>query len=158
MNKIRSSIQIQRVLDLSSHDISSLLRDSIENGHNHLQRLLDDYISGENKFMKPGESLFIALLNNTIVGICGINQYSYNDSTYGRIRRLYVHKGHRHSGIGRMLVDAVTRQANGKFVKLILRTDNPIAATFYEALGFKATNEIFNATHLKELEAKRQNN
>jgi GNAT superfamily N-acetyltransferase len=57
-----------------------------------------------------------------IIGICGLNQDAYNDLTYGRIRRLYVLKSHRESGIARMLVEAVIRQANGKFEKLILRT------------------------------------
>jgi ribosomal protein S18 acetylase RimI-like enzyme len=150
MSEIMDNIQIKQVFDLTPFDISFLLGDSILDGHRHIQRLIDDYISGKNKFMKPGESLFIALLGNNIIGICGLNQYPYNDSTYGRIRRLYVLKSYRESGIGRMLVEAVIKQANGKFEKLILRTDNPIASKFYESLGFKMTIDILHATHIKE--------
>jgi len=149
-------IQIQQIPDLSPSDISFLLNDSILDGHNHIQRLVDDYVTGKNRFMKPGESLFIALLGNKIVGICGLNQYPYYNPTYGRIRRLYVLKTYRQSGIGRMLVEAVIRQANGKFEKLILRTDNPVASKFYESLGFKVATDILNATHIKTLKRTNQ--
>lgn len=151
MSEITGNIQIQQVLDLLSFDLSSLLDDSITDGHRHIQRLISDYKIGENKFKKSGESLFIALLGNTIIGICGLNQCPYNGLTYGRIRRLYVKKSYRRSGIGRMLVEAVIRMANGKFEKLILRTDNPIAGRFYESLGFKRAFDILNATHIKTL-------
>lgn len=144
-------IKIQQVFNLSSFNISSLAKDSIADGHKHIQRLTDDYKTGENTFMKPGESLFVALFENRVVGICGLNQYDCNDLTYGRIRRLYVKKNYRKLGIGRMLVEAVIKQANGKFEKLILRTDNPIACRFYESLGFKPTTDILNATHIKEV-------
>jgi predicted GNAT family N-acyltransferase len=155
MHKTMNNIQLQQVYDLSSFDISSLLNDSIADGHRHIQRLVDDYISGHNRFNNSGESLFIALFNNTIVGICGLNQYTDHNSSCGRIRRLYVQKNFRKSGIGRMLVEAVIRQANGKFEKLILKTKNPVAGKFYECLGFKVTNDIFDVTHTKELEIKR---
>jgi ribosomal protein S18 acetylase RimI-like enzyme len=152
MNEIMDDIQIQHVLDLLLFDISFLLNDSILDGHRHIQQLVDDYKSGKNKFMKPGESLFIALLSNKAVGICGLNQDPYNDSAFGRIRRLYVMKNNRESGIGRTLVETVIRQANGKFEKLVLRTNNPIASKFYESLGFRVTIDILNATHIKEFE------
>ena len=145
-------IQIQHVPDLLPLDISFLLNDSILDGHRHIQRLMGDYKSGRNRFTKPGESLFIALLSNKAVGICGLNQDPYNGSAYGRIRRLYVMKNHRESGIGRTLVEAVIKQANGKFEKLVLRTNNPIAGKFYESLGFRVTMDILHATHIKELE------
>ena len=146
------NIQIQQVFDISRFDISLLLDDSILDGHRHIERLIDDYRSGQNRFTKSGESLFIAVLGSKIVGICGLNQDPYNGLTFGRIRRLYVMTSYRKYGIGRLLVEAVVKQANGKFGNLILRTDNPTASIFYETLGFKATSEILNATHIKTLE------
>jgi ribosomal protein S18 acetylase RimI-like enzyme len=152
MSERMDNVQIQQVFDISLFDISFLLEDSILDGHRHIQRLIDDYRSGKNRFTKSGESLFIALLNYKMVGICGLNQDPYNNLTFGRIRRLYVMKNYRKCGIGRLLVEAVIKEANGKFKKLILRTDNPIASIFYETLGFKATSEILNTTHIKEVE------
>ena len=152
MNELLDQIQIQQVPDLLRFDISFIFNDSISDGYRHIQQLIDDYKSGRNRFVKPGESLFIALLSDRAVGICGLNQDPYNGSAYGRIRRLYVMKNHRETGIGRTLVEAVIKQANGTFDKLVLRTDNPVAGKFYESLGFKVTMDILHATHIKEVE------
>lgn len=144
--------QIQEVSDLLLFDLSSLEKDSNMDGHRHISRLIDEYKSGKNRFSKPGEALFIATEDQTIVGVCGINQDPYNDQRIGRLRRLYVLREFRRYGIGRMLVESVIKNSKGKFEKLILRTDNPVACEFYKSLGFKEITEMANTTHIIELE------
>ena len=152
MNQTTKDIQIQQAFNLLSFDFLPLLEDSIEDGHRHIQRLINDYTTGENKFNKPGESLFVALLDNAIIGVCGLNQYPYNNLTYGRLRRLYVKKTHRKLGIGRMLVETVLKHANENFEILVLKTDSFIAGRFFESLGFKKITYISDATHIKEFD------
>lgn len=145
------SIQIQEVNDLLLFDLSSLEEDSIKDGHRHISRLIDEYKTGKNRFTKSGEALFIAKVNETIVGVCGINQDPYNNQQLGRVRRLYVLTEYRRFGIGRMLVESIISKSKVKFEKLCLRTNNPVACEFYKSLGFTEITGMENTTHIKEL-------
>ncbi len=118
-------------------DIYSLIAESQAEGHRHLTRLLDEYESGANRFKEPGEALFIAIHKATIIAICGLNRdpYSKNKSV-GRVRRLYVSRPFRRTGVAQKLMKYVIDLARENFEILVLRTDNPIADLFYKKLGF----------------------
>lgn len=75
---------------------------------------------------------------------------TYTESI-GRIRRLYVLKEFRRHGAGRRLVEAVIHKASSHYSKLVLRTDNPKAASFYKKLGFRELEDVGLVTHELEL-------
>lgn len=114
---------IQKINHLDTHKLLPLVEESTIEGFRHLKRLVNDYESGVNKFDKDGEALFIALQNNEIVGVCGLNSDPYVTSKeVGRVRRLYVLPRVRRFGLGRssltdnqqtILFTMYTRHHNG---------------------------------------------
>ena len=84
-------INIIRLHDLPPDYLSELATESEANGQAFIQRLIAEWESGDNRFSRPGEALFVAKMGARIVGVCGLNVDPYQDSkTVGRIRRLYV--------------------------------------------------------------------
>src|SRR3984893_14804035 len=68
-------------------DFENLLADSLDNGHQFLQRLQTEWLSGANRFSRPGERLLAAVERNRLIGVGGINIDPYlSDTAKGRIR------------------------------------------------------------------------
>ena len=140
---------ITRVRELRVAELDELVADSVASGWRHLGRLCDEWASGQNHFDRPGEGLFMAHAGDRAIGICGLNVDPYaQDAAIGRLRRLYVLRTHRRSGAGRALVGHVLEAAQPWFSEVRLRTDDPIAVAFYNALGFEAMADTEDYTHV----------
>jgi len=143
---------IIRLHDLPLGEIAHLVAASEAEGYRFLRRLVDEWQSGANRFSRPGEALFAAVVGGQITGVCGLNKDPYlAEERAGRVRHLYVQAESRRHGIGRRLVGEVVEQARGNFDTLCLWTNEPPAARFYEALGFRPYAGISTRTHLLEL-------
>ena len=125
---------ITQVRELPLDELAPLTRAALAEDFRAVQVLIEDWRSGENRFDRPGEAVFVARLDGALVGVCGLNRDMLRDA--GRVRRLYVLPEHRRKGVGRRLVAAVSAKAVESFPELVLRTLDPAAASFYEALGF----------------------
>ena len=113
-----------------------------------LVTLHQDWISGRNRFERPGEALFQVRGPVGLAGLCGLNRDPYSpDEGVGRLRRLYVAPAERRAGVGEALVRHALAHARGSFTLVRLRTSNPEAARFFRALGFSPTPEDPFATH-----------
>ncbi|WP_282937381.1 GNAT family N-acetyltransferase [Paenibacillus sp. RC67] len=146
-------IVIQKIDQLDTLQLSSLVEESIKEGFRHLQRLINDYESGVNTFDKQGEALFLAYDKENLVGVCGLNQDPYaNDKKVGRVRRMYVSSGSRRKGVGRLLMQAVITEARRHSSMLVLRTDNPKSDLFYQSLGFIADAKSNHYSHVLQLD------
>jgi GNAT superfamily N-acetyltransferase len=133
-------------------DVGALVSDSERAGLEFVRRLVEDWASGANRFDRPGEAFFIARLDGSLVGVCGLNVDPYAaDPRVGRVRHLYVLSDRRTLGIGRRLVEDIIAAARGPFGRLRLRTNNPSAARLYERVGFRRSPELADATHVMEL-------
>lgn len=132
--------------------VLKLVEESNSEGFRHLKRLVDDYNTGTNRFDKQGEALFIACVEDQIVGVCGLNQdpYLHNEAA-GRVRRLYISKDFRRFGVGRLLMVEVIEEAKKHYKTLSLKTDNPVADSFYCSLGFSKKIIDERATHCLRL-------
>lgn len=150
-NKLKN-VKITRSESLVLSEIDMLVEESDHEGFRHLKRLVNEYQAGINRFDKQGEALFVAYAHNRIVGICGLTQDPYSqEGTIGRVRRLYVSKDFRGSGIGSLLMDEIMKEAKLHYRTLVLKTDNPIADKFYCSLGFELkTNDLY-ITHYLQL-------
>nr|WP_202887369.1 GNAT family N-acetyltransferase [Cohnella zeiphila] len=140
-------------MDLAA--LQKLLRESEEEGHRHIRRLIRDYESGANRFDKSGEALWTASVGETTVGVCGLNRDPYSAADgIGRLRRMYVMRDFRRRGVGSALVREAIREARKHYGSLALKTDNPAADSFYQSLGFQELPPDPNAsaTHLMVLE------
>ena len=145
-------MRIRRVGKFPLGNHAPLISESEAEGFAFLARLRDEWLSGENRFKRTGEALFIVEVEKKIVGLCGLNIDPFTENPMiGRVRRLYVSKAHRRQGIARALVNEAIEAASTHFSTLHLRTDNPAACLFYESLGFIPVKESL-CTHRMTLE------
>jgi GNAT superfamily N-acetyltransferase len=143
------------ILDMSSaHDVKlieftdfnftmiySLVNEAKHSGRDFIQRMIDDWNSGANKFARPGEKLWGLVSAAELIGIGGLNRDPYTeDINAGRVRHLYILQAYRRKGYATMLMNVIISNARPHFTALRLFTDNPLAAEFYEKLGFQNMN------------------
>jgi ribosomal protein S18 acetylase RimI-like enzyme len=139
---------IERVSGAPTDRLAALLAESEQQGFRFVRRLVQEWESGDNRFDRPGEALFVARVGVDVVGVCGLSVDSYTgDPKVGRVRHLYVLVPHRRRGVGEQLVADVLEAARGRFERLHLRTTNPTAARLYERLGFRRTFDARDRTH-----------
>ena len=139
-------IEVESLRELPA-GFEALAAASVREGYRHLVRLGDDWASGENRFDGPGEVLFAAHAEGRLVGVCGLNRDPFaTDGSVGRVRRLYVSPDARRRGVARLLVARVLARAQGYYVSVRLRTNDPGAMRFYEAIGFERVDSP-DATH-----------
>ena len=121
-------------------------------GHGHVDRLIQDFASGNNRFDGRGEALFVATINRQLVGVGGVNQDPYDErSGAGRVRRVYVHPRWRRRGIAARLMACIEAHACHHFEWLNLFTSSPSAGEFYLSLGFQAVRGAHKISHRKRL-------
>ena len=145
-------IQILRISKLDDVLIAHLIKESLSQRFRFIERLVRDYRSGTNCFNQTGEALFVALLQDVIIGIGGLNRDPYvNNPKIGRLRHLYVESAFRRRGVGRLLVSQIIHEASQHYQILTLRTDTTAAAKFYQKLGFKTQPNWEHTTHHLQL-------
>ena len=146
-NRERWTARIVRSLD---HDrLQHLIQESRAEGFAFVARLTSDWRSGENRFDRRGEALFVVDEGGEVVAICGLNIDPFHDDPrVARLRHLYVARAARRRGLGRFLVGRALEHATANaFTRVRLRTDTSEAATFYERLGFGRCRNTTTATH-----------
>lgn len=129
--------------------ISTLLEVSLAEGHNLVERLVDDWEDGSNRFDQPGEVALGAWVGSKLVAVGGLNRDPYiEDADVGRIRHLYVSPQARGRGVGRVLVLALLEEARKTFRRVRLRTSQHGASELYLSLGFERIGDEPDATHV----------
>lgn len=141
---------------LPEADIGPLLYAAQQEGYGFVDRLVDDYHDGSNRFDQPGEMLLAVYEGAQMIAVGGLNRDPYAMDTAaqtktGRVRHVYVAPAYRRLGVGRCLLQAIIDAARPTFARLTLRTFNPVAAAFYQSLGFVETCEIDQASHVLSL-------
>ncbi|MDX1389736.1 MAG: GNAT family N-acetyltransferase [Acidobacteriota bacterium] len=146
---IRLAWEVRQVQALDPEGLRTLIRESRGEGFRFLARLTDDWRTGANRFDKPGEVLYVVADGAAVVAVGGLNIDPYRgDPRLGRLRHLYVLRSARRKGLGTMLVRRILAHASSvSFDTVRLRTDNPGAASFYEAMGFRRCPDSASATH-----------
>lgn len=137
-----------RAFDELPDGIADLVELSKAEGHDLVERLVDDWRDGSNRFDRIGEVACRVRLGPELVAVGGLNRDPYiDDPKVGRIRHVYVVPEARGAGVGRALVEALVNHARGRFTRVRVRTMNTAAAGFYRALGFEETPEEAESTH-----------
>ena len=145
-------VLIERVSELPAEVENVLARESERAGLGFVRRLVEEWASGQNRFDRPGEALFVARIDGRLVGVCGLNVDPYAKApSVGRVRHLYVLGGYRRRGVGSHLARAALAAAAGTFDTLRLRTENSSAARLYERMGFRRDVATADCTHVMEL-------
>ncbi|MGP4040951.1 GNAT family N-acetyltransferase [Gracilibacillus sp. D59] len=152
-DKEESTIKIERVTSLEQYKLDLLIDDSLSEGYKFIKRLVDEYTVGSNQFDKKGESLYVAKVDDEVIGIGGLNIDPYlNLPDVGRVRHLYVLRKNRGAGIGKKLLNTIIDEARGNFrIIRLSSTDNPAAVNLYIECGFSKVEGIYKASHILEI-------
>ncbi|MEK3888061.1 GNAT family N-acetyltransferase [Bacillus sp. FSL K6-3431] len=144
---------IERVTSLEQYELDLLIDDSLSEGYKFIKRLVDEYATGSNRFDKSGESLYVAKINDEVIGIGGLNIDPYLSlPNVGRVRHLYVLRQNRGTGVGKKLLNTIIDEARKHFRTLRLSsTDNLVAENLYIKCGFSKVEGIHKASHILEI-------
>lgn len=147
MNFGKNSDCLIEISDENVEALHSLIGESTRGGYHFLQRTIDDWYSGANRFDRSGEKLWGVFMGEDLIGIGGLNIDPYIVAPkIGRIRHLYVREARRREGFATLLMRKIIEEASYNFTVLRVFTNNADAGTFYEKLGFKQAAE-YKASH-----------
>ena len=133
-------------------DVGLLCVEAKAEGFRFLDRFVDDWTSGLNRFDQPGEQFVGAFAEGSLIGVCGLNRDPYVDNdSVGRLRHLYVRKAARRHGIGAALVHRLLDEGSRHFRAIRLRTDTEQASNFYIRCGFLPIEDK-TASHVKSMQ------
>ncbi|WP_077596135.1 hypothetical protein [Oceanobacillus kimchii] len=65
----RREIRFERVTSLEQYKLDLLIEGSLSEGYKFIKRLVDEYTLGGNKFDNNGEALYVARINDEVIGI-----------------------------------------------------------------------------------------
>jgi ribosomal protein S18 acetylase RimI-like enzyme len=129
-----------------------LAHDARREGWAFIDRLDREWAEGSNRFNRDGECLLGVFVGGTLVVIAGLNRDPYSgDTSAGRVRHLYVRPVWRRGGLATQLMRELLSRGRLAFVRIRLRSSNPLARRLYEKLGFRPVEEA-NATHVLSLQ------
>lgn len=129
-------LQLVRIMDELPEALAAVRAAAHAEGYRHIERLYADWASGTERFDKPGEALFMAVLEGDAAGVGGITREP-TDPTGDvlRARRLYVAPPHRGAGIARAIVGALVQEGFANAGRVTVHA-GPEADAFWDAMGF----------------------
>jgi ribosomal protein S18 acetylase RimI-like enzyme len=137
-------------------ELAPLIAASREEGYLFLVRLEHEYLSGKVLFDGGGETLLGVFENSVLIALAGLTRDSESEAqSVGYVRDVYVLPKCRLRGIGKMLVVELEQRASAHFDRLVLRTGNRAAASFYERIGYEILEPDGGATHGHKLTGER---
>lgn len=146
-------LEIRSIEALDHKLCHELIKASVVEGYDFVQKLCDEYQSGKNRFDEDGAILLGGYLDDRLVTIGGVHPDPYlKSASIGRIRHLYVLPVYRRRNLGRTLTLALIQHARSHFEILTLRTLTEHGDKFYKSLGFTDKVRFENATHWLSLE------
>ncbi len=132
------------------NELTYLARTAQLEGFTMVERLIENYHAGKNRFDRRGEALFLVHDGSQLIGAGGVNIDPYfADDELGRVRHLYIEPESRRRGIGRMLMQHIEQHASSYFKQLQLFTPTVAAAIFYEHLGYMPVSHLPRVSHVK---------
>ncbi|MFF2754899.1 GNAT family N-acetyltransferase [Psychrobacillus sp. NPDC058041] len=152
MNKLEK-FKVKRIQNLITAELVQLVEESKQDGFRFLERLVNEFENGTNTFTKPGEYLYgVYMDEGKLIAVGGLNRDPYsNNQNIGRLRRFYVAKEYRRSGVGKLLLNEIISDAKNYFEIIVLHTDTEQATKFYSAFGFKDNCTFPDSTHYLNL-------
>lgn len=146
-------IYIQQIEDLMIYEYDYLVQESKDEGFNFLLKLINEYKNEINTFNKTVECLYGIFQGENLIGIGGLNVDPYTENNkIGRLRRFYISKDYRRTGLGNLLLNRLLSHAEKNFQIVVLHTDTKQGNAFYLANGFVRGNMYKGSSHYKILQ------
>jgi GNAT superfamily N-acetyltransferase len=125
-------IRLDRITTALPAGLDALQAEARASGHSMLDTLEREWQTGETRFDRPGEALYAAYVDSVLAGIGGLTLEPAVPGAL-RMRRFYVCRCFRRTGVARALAGALLDADAGRMV-----TANAAAGSepFWEALGF----------------------
>ena len=144
-------MNIQQIIELPK-EIHTLAAVAKAAGHRHIETLVREFESGENRFDKRGEGLFVANDAGMLVGVGGVNVDPFESALrVARVRRLFVSLGTRRRGVATALMQHIEGLARAHFQRIQLFTDSEVAGRFYVSSGYVPVYNREKVSHEKGL-------
>ena len=146
-------IEIKEVQALPK-TISELAKQSEKEGFSFVNRLIEEFENGTNRFDRPGEFFLLAFDGAKLIACGGLNQQrseDENESRIGRVRRFYVLPKYRQHGVGKLLLQYLEKKAVERFSALCLQTDTKSASSFYQKMNYVYVQNHSNYNYFKYL-------
>ena len=128
--------RLERVVAALPPGFEGLRAEAEAEGHRHLGRLAADWESRAMRFDRPGEILLALYSDGVLAGIGGLTEDPALPGAL-RMRRFYIGKRLRRSGLGRQLAATLIETAQ-KAERPVTVNAAAGSAPFWEALGFVA--------------------
>lgn len=117
-------IYIQQIEDLMIYEYDYLVQESKDEGFNFLLKLINEYENEINTFNKTVECLYGIFQGEKLIGIGGLNVDPYTENNkIGRLRRFYISKDYRRTGLGNLLLNRLLSHTEKYFQIVVLHTD-----------------------------------
>ena len=146
-------IYIQQIEDLMIYEYDYLVQESKDEGFNFLLKLINEYKNEINTFNKTVECLYGIFQGENLIGIGGLNVDPYTENNkIGRLRRFYISKDYRRTGLGNLLLNRLLSHAEKNFQIVVLHTDTKQGNAFYLANGFVRGDMYKGSSHYKILQ------
>ena len=131
-------------------DLDALLAEADATGHDWSTGFLPAW--RERPFTEAGEALFLAREDDALLAMAVISADPFvADDATGRLRYIYVREAARRRGLAERLVRHCLARADGRWTRLRLHTDNPLAARLYARYGFRPAPNEPRATHVLDM-------
>lgn len=132
-------MRIEPVAEQLPAEFDNLRAEARAEDHHFLDRLANDWRSGAMRFTQPGEAFLAAYSGETLAGVGGL---TIDPAVPGalRMRRFYVRRSFRRSGIARSMATMLLNKAfkTTSVVNLNAALDS---IPFWESLGFVPEQE-----------------
>lgn len=131
-------LQLIELTDANFFLVHGLVDESKHEGYGFIQKTIDDWNTGANRFSDDGEKLWGLISGTELIGTGGLNRDPYTEEpNVGRVRHLYIREAYRRKGFATLLMNVIIGHAQQHFAVLRLFTENPAAGEFYETLDFQ---------------------
>ncbi|AXY56577.1 N-acetyltransferase [Acinetobacter chinensis] len=147
------NIEIKTAEELPGQ-IGELAQQATKEGFNFVERLIEEFKSGKNRFDQHGEFLLFVYDDHKLIACGGLNQqWNENDveNRIGRVRRFYVLPEYRKHGVGKQLLQHLEQKARKDFSALCLNTEIKSAAHFYQKQNYVFVENHPNYNYFKYL-------
>lgn len=126
--------RFQHIVDALPAGFDDLRTEAGEEGHRFVDRLAADWAAGRMRFNGHGEMLLAGYMDGELAGIGGLTTEPAVPGAL-RMRRFYVRRSYRRSGVGRQLA-LMLLERTWSVTDLVTVNAQPDSFPFWQSLGF----------------------